>query len=101
MEAIIKIKVLSLPIFACILSALICIAASGQASAQANIQAQCGSVNGKNKVFDKPKVYACCVRIVTKNPGIGQCEKEVAVFRCAGNKNSKYVSPNGCVMPTL
>jgi hypothetical protein len=38
MEAIMKI--LSLPIFAGILSALICIAASGQASAQANIQAQ-------------------------------------------------------------
>ena len=96
-----KMTILFLPIFACILSALICIATSGQASAQANIQAQCGSVNGKNKVFDKPKVYACCVRIVTKNPGIGQCEREVAVFRCVRNKNSKYVSRNGFVMPKL
>ena len=78
-----KMKILSLPIFAGILSALICIA-SGQASAQADIQTQCRGVSGK------PKAYACCVRIVTKNPGIGQCEKEVAVFRCAGNKNSKY-----------
>jgi hypothetical protein len=88
-------KILSLPIFACILSALICIAASGQASAQANAEAQC------SRVSDKPKAYACCVRIVTRNPRIAQCEKEVAVFRCVGNKNSKYVSPNGCVMPKL
>ncbi len=95
MGAIMKMKILSLPIFACILSALICIAASGQASAQADLQAQCRGVSGK------PKAYACCVRIVTRNPGIAECEKEVAVFRCAGNKNSKYVSPFGCVMPKL
>jgi hypothetical protein len=95
MGTIMKMKILSLPIFACILSALICIAASGQALAQADIQAQCRGVSGK------PKAYACCVRIVTRNPGIAECEKEVAVFRCAGNKNSKYVSPYGCVMPKL
>lgn len=47
------------------------------------------------------KGYACCARVVTKNPRIGQCEKEIAVFRCVGNKNSKYVSPNGCTMPKL
>jgi hypothetical protein len=95
MEAIMKMKIPSLAIFAGVLSSLICIAASGQASAQADIQAQCRGVSGK------PKAYACCVRIVTRNPGIAECEKEVAVFRCAGNKNSKYVSPYGCVMPKL
>ena len=85
------VKNLSLSI--CSLSALISIAASHSALAQANVAEQCAGVSGKT--------YACCVRVITANPGIGQCAKEVAVFQCVGNKNSKYVSRNGCVMPKL
>ena len=66
---------------------------AGPAPAQVNVAAQCSGASGK--------AYACCVRIVTKNPSIAQCAKEVAVFRCVGNKNSTYVSRNGCVMPKL
>lgn len=65
----------------------------GSASAQSNVAAQCNGASGKS--------MACCQQIVTANPGIGQCEKEAAVFRCVGNKNSKYVSRRGCVMPKL
>ena len=86
-------KIPALSISICILPALVSIAASGPASAQANVESQCSGASGK--------AYACCVRVVTRNPGIAQCAKEVAVFRCVGNKNSQYVSRNGCVMPKL
>jgi hypothetical protein len=78
-----------------ILAVLVNVAAHVSASAQVNIEQQCRGVAGK------PKAYQCCVQIVTKNPRIEECEKEVAVFRCTGNKNSKYASPFGCVMPKL
>jgi hypothetical protein len=82
-----------LSICAIVVPTLVGIAASGPASAQADAERQCRGATGK--------AYACCVRIVTSNPRIAQCDKEVAVFRCVGNKNSKYVSRNGCVMPKL
>jgi hypothetical protein len=65
---------------------LLLVAAATSAAAQTNLAAQCGGAGGKT--------LACCQRIVTANPGIGQCEKERAVFRCAGGRT--YVSPNGC-----
>jgi len=40
------------------------------------------------------KAMACCTKIVTANPGIGQCDKERAVFKCTGSR--RYISPNGC-----
>ena len=86
-------KIQTLSICAIVLPTLVDMAASGPASAQADVERQCRGVTGKT--------YACCVRIVTSNPRIAQCDKEVAVFRCVGNKNSKYVSRNGCVMPKL
>jgi hypothetical protein len=81
------------PLLLAIVSMLAGIVAVGPASAQVNVAAQCAGASGK--------AYACCVRVVTRNPGIAQCDKEVAVFRCVGNKNSKYVSRHGCVMPRL
>jgi hypothetical protein len=86
-------KVPTLSICVTILSTLVGMAAGGPALAQVNVEAQCRGATGK--------AYACCVRIVTNHPRVTQCDKEVAVFRCVGNKNSKYVSRNGCVMPKL
>lgn len=64
---------------------------AGPASAQSSVAAQCSGASGK--------ALTCCQKIVTANPSIGQCEKEVAVFRCVGIRNNKYVSRSGCVMP--
>ena len=83
----------TLSISSIVLATLFAIAASGPASAQVDVERQCRGATGK--------AYACCARIVTSNPRIAQCDKEVAVFRCIGNKNNKYVSRNGCVMPKL
>jgi hypothetical protein len=65
---------------------LLLAAAAGSASAQGNLGGQCSGVSGKT--------LACCQRVVTANPAIAQCDKERAVFKCAGSK--KYVSRNGC-----
>ena len=67
--------------------------AAAQDKLAAIVAAQCGGAGGK--------AFACCKQVVTANPKISQCGKEVAVFRCIGNKNNAYVSPNGCVMPKL
>jgi hypothetical protein len=72
--------------------ALFVVAFATTASAQVS---GCGGMNTAGKG------YKCCVSVVTKNPSIAQCDKEVAVFRCVGNKKSKYVSANGCAMPKL
>jgi hypothetical protein len=71
------------------LAVVVSIAGHDPASAQANIEQQCRLVTGK--------AYRCCAEIVTKNPGIEQCAKEVAISRCLGN--NKYVSPHGCKIP--
>jgi hypothetical protein len=72
-------------------SAFLMIAATSGSLAQASIEAQCHGAKGKT--------LACCTKIVRANPSIAQCDKEVAVFRCVGTKNNKYVSRNGCAMP--
>ena len=72
-------------------SALLMIAATSGSLAQASIEAQCRGASGKT--------LACCTKIVRANPSIAQCDKEVAVFRCVGTKNNKYVLRNGFVMP--
>ena len=95
-------KILSLPISACILSAIIGIAASGQAAAQVDIPTRCRAVS------QFPKVYACCAQIVAKNPNMAICAQLDAVFRCS-NKNTKSVPPaivrlhteSGCAVPKL
>jgi hypothetical protein len=88
------VKVRSLSIATAVFAVLVSVGnTSGLAWAQAGVEAQCRGATGR--------AYACCVKIVTRNPGIAQCDKEVAVFRCVGNKNSKYVSPHGCAMPKL
>ena len=74
-----------------ILAVVASTAAHDPASAQANIEQQCRLLAGK------PKAYQCCAQIVTNNPRIEQCEKEVAISRCIGN--NKYVSPHGCKIP--
>lgn len=71
----------------------IVVPAAAQDKMAAFVAAQCGSAGGR--------AFACCKQVVTANPKIGQCGKEVAVFRCIGNKNNTYISPNGCVMPKL
>jgi len=73
-------------------AALMVVAATNGSLAQASIEAQCRGATGK--------ALACCTKIVGANPSIAQCDKEVAVFRCVGAKNNKYVSRNGCVMPS-
>ena len=65
---------------------LMLVAAAGAASAQGNVAAQCSGASGRT--------LACCQRVVSANPAIGQCDKERAVFKCSGGR--KYVSPNGC-----
>ena len=67
------------------------LAATSGSLAQASVEAQCRGATGK--------ALACCAKVVRANPSIAQCDKEVAVFRCVGTKNNKYVSRNGCVMP--
>jgi hypothetical protein len=83
-----KVKVLTLV-------AVLAIAAAMSATDTSAQIVGCGGMNTAGKG------YRCCVQVVTKNPGISQCDKEVAVFRCVGNKKSTYVSRNGCVMPKL
>jgi hypothetical protein len=81
----------TLPGATLVASFIFLLAATSGSLAQASIEAQCRGASGKT--------LACCTKIVRANPSIAQCDKEVAVFRCVGAKNNKYVSRNGCVMP--